>query len=149
MTIVCSSLDLACTTWALSTHTARWKSVGETRSLQYAIMMLKWVNKHYCEIKLQNTHIQRWNFSMWAHTNILSFSSRMNRLNDSDVWSVMKCEVSNAKLGDWNSDTKRKGLNKITRLLSMIYNIDRLCCKSFRRISDRLLINRSMVNHWQ
>jgi hypothetical protein len=39
------------------------KSAGETRCEQYAILMTKCFNNHYCEVKLQYNHKQRQNLS--------------------------------------------------------------------------------------
>ena len=111
-------------------------SQWNTRSQQY-IMMVKWFNKHYCEVKLQNKRKQYWNLSTWEHTNILSFSLSMNGLNNSEVRNGMEwntdCRQQRSR-GTWIRTIKERFLDKkITGLLSMMYNINRLCCKPFRR----------------
>ena len=127
------------------------KSVSEIHPQTFVTMMMNSFNKHYCAMKLHNKLIQRWSLNK-GRTLIHSASYwRRNEYNVSwaqtfwALWSEVISRRRKQSKGTWS-----ESINKIKiKLLSMIFNIDRLCCKSFRRISDRLLINRSMVNHWQ
>ena len=60
--------------------------------------------------KLQNKHIQRWNLSTWAQTNILSFSLNTNDFNEFVVHEVRVPRLKSFRQsgGDLKREEKRK-----------------------------------------
>ena len=113
---------------------------------------LKCFNKQYCVMKSQYKQISILKLKEMSDKIYSAdwglYVASSNLRSDSKIikWEEVKLFVISVTSGDaWLNLIRRRRRT----LLSMIFNIDDLCCKSFRESSDRLLIKSSMVNHWQ